>query len=185
MPVPKRELDVRRLSGLINHGPTVLVSCAHGGRDNLITLAWCMPVSIAPPMVGVAIAPARFSHSLIRESGEFAVNVPDARLLGAVWRCGTTSGRDVDKFAASGLSRYGASAIEAPLVEQCFAHIECRVDSAPTAGDHTVFVGEAVAVSVEEGAYDGRLTFADGFRTLHHLGGSEFVTSAGERLSAA
>ncbi|MBD3367857.1 MAG: flavin reductase family protein [Candidatus Eisenbacteria bacterium] len=183
--LPKRALDSGKLARLVNHGPTVLVTSAHTGRDNIITLAWCMPVSIRPPMVGVAIAPARFSHDLIRDSGEFTVNVPHAGLLDAVWRCGTVSGRDGDKFAASGLTRCEPSVIGAPLIDECIAHIECRVDSAPVAGDHTVFMGTAVAASVEDGAFDGRLTLRDRHHTLHHLGGSEFLTSAGEIISAA
>jgi len=182
--VPKHTLDTGKLARLVNHGPTVLVSCAHGGRDNLITLAWCMPVSISPPMIGVAIAPARFSHDLIRDSGEFAVNVPAVSLLPAVWLCGTESGRDGDKFERAGLSRRDAHAIGAPLVEECFAHIECRVREAPVAGDHTVFLGEAVAAAVEEDAFDGRLTLTGRFRTLHHLGGNEFLASDGERVTA-
>lgn len=182
--MPKREIDIGKLARLVNHGPTVLVSCAHGGRDNLITLAWCMPVSISPPMIGVAIAPARFSHDLIRDSGEFAVNVPDARLLHAVWLSGTTSGREGDKFRSTGLTRLGASVIGAPLVNECFAHIECRVSDAPVAGDHTLFLGEAVAAAVEDHAFDGRLKLTGDHRTLHHLGGSEFLTSAGEIISA-
>lgn len=183
--MPKRALDITQLARLVNHGPTVIVSCAHEDRDNLITLAWCMPVSICPPMIGVAIAPARFSHDIIRQSGEFAVNIPSAELLGAVWRCGTVSGRDEDKFAGSGLTRFDASVIGAPLVEECFAHIECTVESAPVAGDHTVFMGRAVAAMVEESAFDGRLSLDGAYRTLHHLGGSAFLTSAGERVTAA
>ena len=88
-PVPKRSLDVGKVIRLVNHGPTVLASCRHAGRSNLITLAWATPVSIDPPMIGIAVAPARFSHDLIARSGEFVVNVPGSALLQAVWYCGT------------------------------------------------------------------------------------------------
>jgi flavin reductase (DIM6/NTAB) family NADH-FMN oxidoreductase RutF len=183
--MPKRRLDVARMARLVNHGPTVLVSCGAGVSANVITLAWVSPVSIDPPMLAIAVAPARHSHRLISRSREFVVNVPSPRMLDAVWFCGTRSGRDVSKFQEAGLTASPARAIEAPLVGECFGHIECRVVKATTAGDHTVFVGEAVAASVEAEAFDGHLTLSGRYHTLHHLGGPRFVTSAGTRMSAA
>jgi flavin reductase (DIM6/NTAB) family NADH-FMN oxidoreductase RutF len=181
----KRLLDVKRVTGLVNHGPTVLASCRHAGRSNLITLAWTTPVSANPPMVAIAVAPGRFSHDLIARSGEFVVNVPASGLLPAVWHCGTVSGRAGDKFGSSGLTEAGARLVEAPLVSECFAHIECRVAAAPVLGDHTLFVGEVVAVTAETDAFDGHLKLRRPFHTLHHLGGRDFVTTAGSRLRAA
>jgi flavin reductase (DIM6/NTAB) family NADH-FMN oxidoreductase RutF len=180
----KRSLDVRRVTRLVNHGPTVLASCRHEGRSNLITLAWATPVSISPPMIAIAVAPARFSHDLIADSGEFVVNVPGSALLGAVWICGTRSGRDCDKFLKAGLTEAPGRIVAAPLVAECFGHAECRVVDAPKAGDHTVFVGEVVAASVEPGAFDGHLTLRRPYHTLHHLGGPLFLTSAGTKLRA-
>ena len=182
--MPKRALDRARMARLINHGPTVLVSCRDRERRNLITLAWVTPVSIDPPMIVIAVAPGRFSHGLITRSREYAVNVPPSRLLGAVWYCGTRSGRDGDKFDGAGLTAMPARVIGAPLVRECFAHVECRVVKARTVGDHTLFVAEAVAASVEQGAFDRHLRLRKPYHTLHHLGGSQFLTSAGNRLTA-
>jgi flavin reductase (DIM6/NTAB) family NADH-FMN oxidoreductase RutF len=173
------------MARLVNHGPTVLASCGRPRDANVITLAWVSPVSIDPPMLAIAVAPARHSHGLISRTREFAVNVPSARMLDAVWYCGTRSGRDVDKFEGAGLTSLPGRVIETPLVGECFGHIECRVVRAVTVGDHTLFVGEAVAVSVEAAAYDGHLRLAGRFHTLHHLGGPRFVTSAGTRMRAA
>ncbi|MBN2565235.1 MAG: flavin reductase family protein [Candidatus Eisenbacteria bacterium] len=181
----KRSLDVRKVTGLVNHGPTVLASCRHGGKSNLITLAWTTCVSADPPMIAVAIAPVRFSHGLISRSGEFVLNVPSSDLLPAVWHCGTISGRDGDKFASSGLTEAPASMLDVPLVAECFAHIECRVAAAPVLGDHTLFVGEIMAATAEDEAFDGRLKLQQPYHTLHHLGGRDFVTTAGSRLRAA
>jgi flavin reductase (DIM6/NTAB) family NADH-FMN oxidoreductase RutF len=135
-------------------------------------------------MIAIAVAPARFSHDLIADSGEFVVNIPGSGLLQAVWFCGTKSGRDCDKFAEAGLTAVPARAVGAPLVAECFGHAECKVIDAPTAGDHTVFMGEVVAVSVESNAFDGHLRLRRPYHTLHHLGGPEFLTSAGTRLRA-
>jgi flavin reductase (DIM6/NTAB) family NADH-FMN oxidoreductase RutF len=181
----KSALDNARIARLINHGPTVLASCHHGGVRNIITLAWATPVSIDPPMLAIAVAPARFSHYLIEQSGEFVVNVPGEHLLPAVWYCGTRSGRDGDKFEASGLTASPAERVGAPLIEECFAHIECAVVDSPTEGDHTVFVGEVVSASVEAEAFDKHLRLEGRYHTLHHLGGPRFVTSAGTKVQAA
>jgi flavin reductase (DIM6/NTAB) family NADH-FMN oxidoreductase RutF len=180
----KRALDVGRIMRLVNHGPTVLVSSHHEGVCNIITLAWTTPVSADPPMLAIAVAPARFSHQLIARSMEFVVNVPGSRLLGAVWYCGTKSGRDGDKFEGARLTRETGAKVAAPLVAECFAHVECRVVDAPTTGDHTLFIGEAVAARVESEAFDGHLRLAGRYHTLHYLGGREFLTSAGTRLTA-
>jgi flavin reductase (DIM6/NTAB) family NADH-FMN oxidoreductase RutF len=181
----KRSLDVRKVTSLVNHGPTVLASCRHGGRSNLITLAWTTPVSADPPMVAIAVAPTRYSHGLISGSGEFVINVPSSGMLPAVWHCGTVSGRDGDKFTSSGLSEAAAMEVDVPVIAECFAHIECRVAAAPVLGDHTLFVGEVLAVSAESEALDGRLRLRRPYHTLHHLGGRDFVTTAGSRLRAA
>jgi flavin reductase (DIM6/NTAB) family NADH-FMN oxidoreductase RutF len=180
----KVALDVAGIARLVNHGPTVLATCCHGGVHNVITLAWATPVSIDPPMMVIAVSPARFSHHLIERSGEFVVNVPGAAMLPAVWYCGTHSGRDGDKFSAAGLSVEAAAVVATPLVRECFAHIECCVTDSPAEGDHTLFVGEAVSARVEESAFDGHLKLVEPYHTLHHLGGPRFVTSAGRVLSA-
>ena len=180
----KRALDVARMARLVNHGPTVLASCRHESECNIVTLAWVTPVSINPPMLAIAVAPARFSHELIARSKEFVVNVPGPCLLDAVWYCGTKSGRDGDKFEGAGLTREDGAEVAAPLVAECFAHVECRVVDAPTVGDHTLFVGEAVAARVESGAFGEHLRLTGRYQTLHHLGGHEFLTSAGTRLVA-
>ena len=85
----------------------------------------------------------------------------------------------------AGLTEAPGSVVKAPLVTECFGHAECRVVSAPVTGDHTLFVGEVVAASVESAAFDGHLRLQRPYHTLHHLGGPRFVTSAGTKLVAA
>lgn len=182
--MPKRSVDVRRVARMVNHGPTVLASSRHDDRSNLITLAWTTPVSIDPPMVAIAVAPARFTHDLIARSREFVVNIPGSHLLPAVWFCGTVSGRDQEKFEGAGLTEAPGTIVDSPVVAECFGHIECKVVDSPVAGDHTLFIGEVVSASVEEGALEGHLTLRRPFETLHHLGGPQFLTSSGKVLTA-
>jgi len=182
--MPKTALRARDALRLVNHGPVVLVTSREGGRSGIITVAWATPVSAEPAMVAIAISPKRYSHRLIKRSGEFVVNVPGSRLLDAVWKCGTTSSRDTDKFAAAGLSSVPAQAVDAPLIGECLGHIECRVAGSFKAGDHTVFLGRVVAASADPEAFHGHLTLSGTSHTLHHLGGPRFFTSAGRKIEA-
>lgn len=162
---------------MLNPGFVVLLSAAHGGRQNVMTLAWHMPVSFNPPLVAISVAPTRFTAGLIRASGSFVLNVPGYNLLPAVQYCGTVSGREGDKFARAGLTPVPAKAIPAPLVAECVGHIECRVAASYEAGDHLIFVGEVAAASAAEGLFDGmwRLVGAAEVLPVAHLGGTNYL----------
>lgn len=170
-----KEIPVNRASRLINHGPTVLITSAWKDKINVMTAAWQMPVSFKPLLVAVAIGRTRFTHGLIEKSGEFVIAVPQFGILEKVWCCGTHSGRDTDKFSLCGLTPLAGRKVKAPLIEECIGNIECRVSDRHTAGDHTIFVGEVVAASVQEGAFDEHLQVdLETARTVHHLGGRLF-----------
>jgi flavin reductase (DIM6/NTAB) family NADH-FMN oxidoreductase RutF len=99
---------------------TVLVaSVSRDGRPNVMTCAWNMPVSDEPPMIAIALGSESYTSQLIKESGEFTVNIPDERLIKAVWICGTRSGRSVDKFKLAGLTPRPAKKVKAPIVDEC------------------------------------------------------------------
>ena len=130
----------------------VLATCASAdGRPNIITLGMYMPISARPPMVVIGVSPRRYSHGLIRETGEFVVNVPPRGLVGQVVFCGQVSGRDHDKFREAGLTPVPASRVKPPLIGECVSHLECRVAASHECGDHTLFVGEVAAAHVTEG----------------------------------
>jgi flavin reductase (DIM6/NTAB) family NADH-FMN oxidoreductase RutF len=126
-------------------GFPVVLATVKGAKDNIITLAMCHVFSFKPPYLGVGIAPKRFSHGLFKESVDFAVNIPTRELLKATEICGSKSGRKVDKFEASGLTREKAEKISAPLIAECPVNIECVKVKEVDAGDHTWFIGEIVA----------------------------------------
>ena len=134
----------------------VMATCVgKEGRPNIITLGMYMPISSRPPMVCIGVAPRRYSHKLIEETGEFVVNVPSIGLEEQVHYCGVKSGRDVDKFAETGLTAIPSMKVKPPRIEECFGHLECRVVQKHICGDHTLFVGEVVATSADEGVMDG------------------------------
>lgn len=131
-------------------GFPVVLGTVGGAKDNIITLAMCHVFSFSPPLMGVGIGPKRFSHGLFKESEDFAINIPDKTLLKATEICGSKSGRRVDKFEASGLTREEAEKISAPLIKECPVNIECVKVKEIEAGDHTWFVGEIVAARRDE-----------------------------------
>jgi len=136
--------------------PAALVtSVSEEGHPNIITLGEVFNVSISQPVIlGIAIAKPRYSHELISATREYVVNLPTAGLVEAVDRCGSVSGREVDKFAAFGLTAVRAEKVAPPLIAECPVNIECRVLGIQEIGDHDLFLGEAVAEHVAEEALD-------------------------------
>lgn len=158
----------------------VLITCAHRGRVNIMTSS-TLPVSFKPPLLAVSVSPRRFSYELIKAQGEFVINVPTSKLLDKVVLCGYTTGRDVDKFRQLGLTPGKAKAVDVPIVEECIAHLECKVFKEVEAGDHCLFIGEVVAAYADQDLLavddDGiplwNLERAD---VLLHVGGGFFTT---------
>jgi len=152
----KRALSSSRVLQGGPPSPVVMATCAGSdGKPNIITLGMYMSISLRPPLVCIGVSPRRYSHRLIEETGEFVVNVPSMDLEDEMRLCGTRSGRDCDKFKETGLTPIPASKVRPPLIEECYGHLECRVVQTHVCGDHTLFVGEVVAASADDGVLDG------------------------------
>jgi flavin reductase (DIM6/NTAB) family NADH-FMN oxidoreductase RutF len=130
-------------------GFPVVLATVSGAKDNIITLAMCHVFSFRPPLLGIGVSPKRFSYGLLKASDDFAVNIPSKNMLKAVEICGSKSGRRVDKFEASGLTKEKAEKISAPLIAECPVNIECKKVDELEAGDHTWFVGEVVSAKAD------------------------------------
>ncbi|MCI8709025.1 MAG: flavin reductase family protein [Dorea sp.] len=132
--------------------PAVMVSTAdRNGEDNIITVAWTGTVCTNPAMLYISVRPERYSYHMIRESGEFAVNLTTERLAKATDWCGVRSGRDADKWKETGLTRGKAERLQfAPVIEECPVNIECRVTEVKELGSHHMFLAEVLAVQAEE-----------------------------------
>ncbi len=138
--------------------PAVLVTCRGSGaesRDNVLTVAWTGIVNTQPPMLTVSVRKERFSHSLISESGEFAVNLVTEKLVRAADFCGVKSGRETDKFDACGLTRERANLVRCPLVAESPLSLECRVRSVTPLGSHDLFLAEILCADVAAELVDG------------------------------
>jgi len=136
--------------------PLALVTCGSVDKTNIITLAWVGNVCSEPPMIGISIRPSRYSHELLKQNGEFVVNIPSVDLAEAVDYCGMASGRDVDKFAECGLTQTPASKVQPALITECPVNIECVVRETITLGTHDLFIGEVLAVHVDEDVKVGK-----------------------------
>ena len=166
--------------------PTPVVLVTTKGKNtgpNIITLAWVGVVNSDPPMVSISIRPDRFSYQLLKETGEFCVNVPDAGLVREVDVCGLTSGKTADKFALTGLTPVKAAEVAPPLIQQCPVNLECRVVKTLLLGSHELFIGEILAVHRDEAILNEKGKIASGgFDPLAYCPGMRDYRKVGEKV---
>ena len=134
--------------------PPVMVSCGNSTKANIITVAWTGTVNTKPPMTYISLRPTRHSYGIIKESGEFAVNLVPTPLVKKADYCGIYTGAKVDKFAKCGFTKAEASQIGAPLIAECPVNLECKVTQILPLGTHDMFLAEIVAVHVDESLLD-------------------------------
>jgi flavin reductase (DIM6/NTAB) family NADH-FMN oxidoreductase RutF len=150
----KKELDLGFASRIIQHSPVCLLTVAGKGRTDIVPVAWLTPLSLQPPLVGVAISPRRFSHDLIKKSGEFVLNVAQAEMIGKVDTCGRVSGEDTDKWQLTNFTPFEPKRVSTPLIAECSAALECALENVIPVGDHTLFIGQVLTVWADETAFD-------------------------------
>ena len=139
--------------------PPVMVSCGTMEKPNIITVAWTGLINTIPPKTYISVRPSRHSYELIKESGEFAINLTPTSLVKQADWCGIHTGRKVDKFARCNLTPDEANEISAPLILECPISLECKVFDVIPMGTHDMFLADIVAVDVAPGLLDksGRL----------------------------
>jgi len=160
---------------------TILVTTGkHGSKDmNIVTLAWHMPVSMDPPLHAISIRPSRYSMTLIEKYREWVVNLPTMDMLEKVHFCGTNSGKTVDKFKATGLTPVPSKTVSAPSIKECPLHLECKLHSRHTAGDHEILVGEVVHMVADPEAFGGTI-MDDAHSHIGHMGGNDYMDRWGK-----
>lgn len=131
--------------------PVVMVSVVdQEGKPNIITVAWAGTICTDPPMVSISIRPERYSHQLLKDSGEFVINLTTLELAYATDYCGVKSGRNVDKFKVLGLHSLPSDKVKPPLIVESPVNMECRVTQSHLLGSHELFMAEVVAVHADE-----------------------------------
>ncbi len=140
--------------------PAVMVSVTDGkGEDDIITVAWTGTVCTNPPMVYISVRPERYSYHMIKETGEFVINLTTEKLAFATDYCGVRSGRDTDKFKDTGLTREKADHVKAPMIKESPVSIECRVREVKELGSHHMFLADVLAVHADEAYMDEKNRF--------------------------
>ncbi len=150
---------------MLNPVPVVMVSCGEMEKPNIITVAWTGTVNSEPPMVYISVRKSRYSHDIIKESGQFVINLTNENLAKATDFCGVRSGRDLDKFKETGLTPVPSKVVSCPSILEAPASLECEVAEVHEYPSHDMFVAKVVSVTVDEQLMDEndklRLDLAD------------------------
>ena len=170
-------------STLLNPETPVLVSCGTLDKPNIFTVGWCGTICTRPSMVSISVRPERYSYHLIKESGEFVINLPTKKLLKAVDWCGVRSGAQYDKFKHCHLTATKANRVSAPLLQESPLNLECKVTQSILLGSHEMFIAEVLACDVEEDLLDdnGKLDLERADLSVYSHG---YYYSLGETLGS-
>jgi flavin reductase (DIM6/NTAB) family NADH-FMN oxidoreductase RutF len=169
----KVSFPLSKVYGLLEPGPVVLVSTAKEGRVNIMTMSWHTMLEFEPPLVGCVISNSNYTFDLLKAAKECVINIPTVELSKQVVGCGNSSGRTVDKFKEFGLTPVDASCVEPPLIDECYANLECRVVDQKMVAKYNFFILEVVKAWIDPEKQHPR--------TIHHLGEGAFMV-AGETI---
>jgi len=169
----KHSYPLSKVYGLLEPGPVVLLTTAHKGRANVMTMSWHTMMEFEPPLVGCIVSGRDFSFDALKATRQCVLNIPTVELKATVVGCGNTSGRSVDKFKDFGLTPVPAALVDAPLIAECYANLECRVVDTRLLNRYNFFVFEVLKAWIDPACKAPR--------TLHHRGWGVFMV-AGETI---
>ena len=169
----KKSFPLSKVYGLLEPGPVVMVTTARSGRPNIMTMSWHTMMEFEPPIVGCVISNRNHSFGLLKATKECVINIPTMEIAEKVVGCGNTSGANVDKFERFCLTPKPAARVSAPLIEECFANLECLVADTSMVSKYCLFVVEVIMAWIDPAEKNPR--------TLHHLGNGNFMV-AGEKI---
>ena len=169
----KRSFPLSKVYGLLEPGPVVMVTTSSSGRSNIMTMSWHTMMEFEPPLVGCVISNRGYSFGLLKATKECVINIPTMKIAEKVVGCGNTSGAEMDKFEEYSLTPKPASQVSAPLIEECYANLECRVTDTKMVTKYCFFVLEVIKAWIDPTVKNPR--------TLHHIGKGNFMV-AGERI---
>lgn len=162
-----KALPLSEVYALLEPGPVVLLATARKGRPNVMTMSWHMMMEFEPPLIGCVCSGGNYSFEALNKTGECVIALPARKLASTAVKIGNCSGRDTDKFKAFGLTPVEASMVQAPLIKECFANLECKVADRRMTNRYNMFVLEVV-----QAWRDPKQKAA---KTIHHHGFGKFV----------
>lgn len=169
MPARKKNLPVHLVRRFLEPGPIVLVSSKYKDETNIMTMGWMTVMEFSPSLIGCMITSGNHSYSLIEQSGECVINLPTLGMAAKVVGIGNSTGREIDKFAAFGLTPQKSAKVAVPSIKECHAHFECRVHDRKMLKDYNFFILECVKARVA--------TTPEYPKTLHYRGDGIFMVS--------
>jgi flavin reductase (DIM6/NTAB) family NADH-FMN oxidoreductase RutF len=169
----KKSFPLSRVYGLLEPGPVVMVTTASSRRPNIMAMSWHTMMEFEPPLVGCIISNRNYSFGLLQAANECVINIPTVDMAEKVVGCGNTSGANVDKFKKFCLTPKPAAQVGAPLIDECFANLECRVADTDMVAEYCLFILEVIKAWIDPAVKNPR--------TLHHLGRGSFMV-AGETI---
>ena len=169
----KKSFPLSKVYGLLEPGPVVMVTTALKGRTNIMTMSWHTMMEFEPPTVGCIISSRNFTFNILKETRECVINIPTLELAQKVVSCGNTSGRKVDKFKVFGFTPIAASRVAVPLIDECYANLECRVIDGTMVTTYNLFILEVLKAWIDPAQKEPR--------TIHHRGRGAFMV-AGETI---
>ena len=164
----KKSVPLSKVYQLIEPGPVVMVSSRYMGKTNIMTMSWLMMVDFEPPLIAAVISNQNHSFAMIKKSKECVINIPTVELAQQVVDVGNTSGAKVDKFKKFNLTAITASHVDAPMIGECYANLECNVVDMAMATKYNIFMLKVVKAWIT--------TAKKRPRTIHHCGNGVFVT---------
>ncbi len=162
-----KESPLAEVYQLLEPGPVVLLTTARKGRANVMTMSWHMMVEFEPPLIACVVSSANHSFAALRATGECVIAIPARKLASKVVKVGNSSGRDIDKFKAFGLTPAPAERVAAPLIQECFANLECKVVDTRFVNKYCLFVLQALKAWSDPAQKNPK--------TIHHRGNGAFV----------
>lgn len=170
----KRIFPLSRVYGLLEPGPVVLVTTVRKGRPNVMTMSWHTMLEFEPPLVACVVSDRNYTFGLLKATRECVINIPTVELAKKVVGCGNTSGAKMDKFKAFRLTPKVAGRVKAPLIEECYANLECRVIDTRMVPKYCLFILEVLKAWLDPAVKNPR--------TIHHLGWGKFMV-AGKKMT--
>jgi len=165
--MPKRPLPLSKVYTLIEPGPVVLLTTARAVGPNVMPMSWHTMLEFEPPLIGCVVSDRNYSFELLQASRECVINIPTADIATQVVGCGNCTGAEVDKFERFKLTPRPAALVRPPLLDECFASLECRVVDTAMVRKYAFFVLQVVKAWI-----DPRLRKR---KTMHHLGYGSFM----------
>ena len=162
-----KALPLSKVYQLLEPGPVVLLTTARKGRANVMTMSWHMMVEFEPPLVACVVSSADYSFAALRATGECVIAVPARKLASKVVKVGNSSGRNLDKFTAFGLTPMPADRVAPPLIAECFANLECKVADKRMVNRYNLFILEVLKAWVDPAQKNPK--------TIHHQGYGRFA----------